>query len=152
MEYSFCPNCGKKTGHKRAIGMGTLLGGIFTFGASTLAIPLYPKRCIVCGRKSSEQNEQAPPTENLRKCPMCAEYIKSEAKICRFCNAKLDALPVTEVVDEEEPEPTPMVGPYKSAFSKLIPCIDGNCCGMLKTNGYCKRCGTPHPDFTRVTK
>lgn len=151
MEYSFCPNCGKDTGHKRAIGMGTLLGGACTLGMSILAVPFYPKRCIVCGRKSSEQDEPAPPTGTLKKCPMCAEYIKNEAKICRFCNAKLDPLPVEEVVDEK-PEPNPMVRVYRSAFSKLIPCIDGNCCGMLKTNGYCKRCGTPHPDFVKITK
>ena len=29
----------------------------------------------------------------LRKCPSCAEEVKSEAKICRFCQAALPELP-----------------------------------------------------------
>lgn len=35
-----------------------------------------------------------------RKCPYCAETIKADALICRFCGSKLDPLP------EPEPEPT----------------------------------------------
>jgi len=44
-----CPVCGKPTGHKRALGIGTLLMAIVTGGLWLLVIPFYPKRCIVCG-------------------------------------------------------------------------------------------------------
>lgn len=137
MEYSFCPNCNRKTGHKRALGMGTLIGGALTFGASLAAIPFYPKRCIVCGRKTTPQDEPIPHTKNLRKCPMCAEYIKSEAKICRFCNAKLDVQPI-----EEEEETT-------TSTTKRVLCVDGNCIGVINSDGCCKICGTPHPEFNK---
>jgi hypothetical protein len=49
MEMYLCRNCNKMTGHKRALGMGTLLGVLFTGSLWLVAIPFYPKRCIVCG-------------------------------------------------------------------------------------------------------
>ena len=80
MEYSYCQNCGKMTGHKRNVGMGTFLGAVVTGGASLAAVPFYPKRCIVCGMEKEEV-----PNSTLKKCPQCAEEVKAEAKICRFC-------------------------------------------------------------------
>lgn len=49
MRMEDCPNCGKKTGHKAALGWGTFFAVILTGGLWLLAIPFYPKRCIVCG-------------------------------------------------------------------------------------------------------
>ncbi len=49
MEKYYCTNCNKKTGHKRSIGLGTLLAVILTGGLWLLAIFFYPKRCILCG-------------------------------------------------------------------------------------------------------
>lgn len=34
---------------------------------------------------SSKKNKQS----QLKKCPFCAEEIKSEAKVCRFCNREV---------------------------------------------------------------
>jgi hypothetical protein len=51
MEMLYCQNCKKTTGHKRAIGIGTLLGGVATLGVSLIAIPFYPLRCVKCGAK-----------------------------------------------------------------------------------------------------
>jgi hypothetical protein len=55
MEYSYCPNCKKMTGHKRALGWGTYFGAALTFGTSLGAVPFYPKRCIVCGNAKREE-------------------------------------------------------------------------------------------------
>jgi hypothetical protein len=53
MQVAFCANCGKHTGHKRSIGVGTALGALVTVGLSLLAVPFYPKRCIVCGLEAT---------------------------------------------------------------------------------------------------
>jgi hypothetical protein len=49
MQIAYCANCGKVTGHKRALGAGTVLGAFVTGGASLAAVPFYGKRCIICG-------------------------------------------------------------------------------------------------------
>lgn len=49
MEMIFCPNCGKLTGYKRALGFGTFFAVLLTAGFWLLAIPFYPERCITCG-------------------------------------------------------------------------------------------------------
>lgn len=58
MEMIYCSNCKKVTGHKRAVGMGTLLGAVSTLGLSLGAVPFYPKRCVVCG--ATNQNSDTP--------------------------------------------------------------------------------------------
>jgi hypothetical protein len=49
MQIAYCPDCGKNTGHKRALGAGTILRTFLTGGLSLLAVPVYGKRCIICG-------------------------------------------------------------------------------------------------------
>ena len=51
MKFELCTNCGKATGHKRALGWGTFFAAVFTGGLSLLTIPFYPLRCIVCGSR-----------------------------------------------------------------------------------------------------
>jgi hypothetical protein len=148
MEYSYCPNCQKMTGHKRALGWGTFFGGVFTAGLSLGAIPLYPKRCIVCGRKSSGEEisftgifsefpqhsspsgfdtpEEPEPSLTKKKCPFCAELIQLEAIKCRFCGEKFDPTEVARQV---------------SAVTDRVLCSDGNCIGVIGPNGRCKVCG-----------
>ena len=49
MEMIFCPNCGKRSGFKRALGFGTFFMVLITFGLWLLMLPFYPVRCINCG-------------------------------------------------------------------------------------------------------
>jgi hypothetical protein len=54
MEMINCPNCGKLTGFKRALGFGTLFMVVLTLGLWLLVIPMYPPRCINCGLQRNE--------------------------------------------------------------------------------------------------
>mgnify|MGYP001557842721 CR=1 FL=1 len=49
MKTGYCQSCEQTTGHKRAIGIGTLLGAACTGGVSLVATPFYPLRCVRCG-------------------------------------------------------------------------------------------------------
>jgi hypothetical protein len=49
MQMLHCPNCGKLSGFKRALGFGTFFMVLLTFGLWLLVIPFYPARCINCG-------------------------------------------------------------------------------------------------------
>ena len=58
MQMIDCPNCQKRTGFKRALGVGTFLMVLLTFGLWLFVIPFYPARCITCGLP---RNEALPP-------------------------------------------------------------------------------------------
>jgi hypothetical protein len=49
MQIAYCPDCGENTGHKRALDARTLLRTLLTGGLSLLALPVYGRRCIICG-------------------------------------------------------------------------------------------------------
>ena len=53
MEINHCYVCRAPRGFKRNIGIGTVFAVILTGFIWLLIIPFYPKRCIVCGMKSS---------------------------------------------------------------------------------------------------
>ncbi len=59
----FCQSCQRVTGHKRALGWGTFFASVVTLGVWLLAIPFYPKRCVICGALASQQpdSEKVPP-------------------------------------------------------------------------------------------
>ena len=57
MKVVYCKNCGKVTGFKRTIGIGTLLAVLITMGLWIFTLPFYPKRCIVCGLSKGEKEE-----------------------------------------------------------------------------------------------
>ena len=51
MEMIHCPNCDRRTGHKRAFGWGTFFAAVITAGLWIFVLPFYPMRCIVCGER-----------------------------------------------------------------------------------------------------
>lgn len=55
MRMEQCSNCDKTTGHKRALGWGTLFAVILTAGLWLIAIPFYPTRCVACGAPGERQ-------------------------------------------------------------------------------------------------
>ncbi|MCI0587023.1 MAG: hypothetical protein L0323_09310 [Planctomycetes bacterium] len=61
MNARHCPGCNRVTGHKRAIGVGTLLLALLTLGFSLLLVPFYPTRCAVCGLSGKEQPRRVSP-------------------------------------------------------------------------------------------
>ncbi len=64
--------------------------------------------------------------QGLKKCPRCAEWVKKEAKVCRYCNAELEeSLP-------DEPMPDKM----KNYCPKCRMEIDNNLIGE------CPDCGS----------
>ena len=56
-----------------------------------------------------------------KKCPKCAEEIKGEALVCKFCGYNFT-----------EPKQ-----------SERISCSDGNCVGVIDEKGVCNICGKP---------
>jgi hypothetical protein len=58
MQVAYCPNCGKDTGHSRALGAGIILRTLLTGGLSLLAMPVYGKHCIICGLRAEQANPQ----------------------------------------------------------------------------------------------
>ncbi len=73
MQVAYCENCGKMTGHKRAIGVGTALGALVTGGASLLAVPAYGKRCIICGLTESDAAKTTPAPQTIAEAQQAAE-------------------------------------------------------------------------------
>ena len=146
---SYCPICRKNHGFQRRLGWGTFFACILTFGFWIFVLPLYPKRCIVCGHRYSlnippsvvydDDTDDTPfvPVERaLKKCPSCAEQIRLEALVCRFCGDRFTAEQVSRAMNEHVAKlPAPISG-------KQL-CPDGNCIGVIGVDGNCKECGKP---------
>ncbi len=81
MQVAFCENCGKYTGHKRALGMGTALGALVTGGASLLAVPCYGLRCVICGL--TVEQAQALKPQPIRYCTGCGKPVSTA--FCTGC-------------------------------------------------------------------
>ena len=106
MKTKHCENCNQITEHKRIIGIGTLIMIVLTGGVWLLFIPFYDIRCIKCGTLYRRRQTDII-VNNIKKCPFCAEYVKAEALICRFCNKELEVEIPPEKAKKLERKPQP---------------------------------------------
>lgn len=110
-------------------GVIALILAFCTFGISWLIFPfyangLYAKSLLQQGYLNEEQrNERGRATTGtsnpnlhnqqggVRNCPFCAETIKAEAHVCRYCNR--DVTPLPPQTQNKKPESLPQAVPKK---------------------------------------
>lgn len=57
--------------------------GWWIYGALLFIIAL--PHALLASRDQAALDKRSLQNESVKKCPMCAELIRSEAKVCRFC-------------------------------------------------------------------
>ncbi|RRJ34371.1 zinc ribbon domain-containing protein [Pandoraea apista] len=65
-----------------AKGKGRSFGVWWIYGAALFIVAL-PHALLM--KRSNEGIERQMASDGMKKCPHCAEFIKADAKVCRYC-------------------------------------------------------------------
>jgi len=65
--------------------------GLWWFYGAAIFIVALPHSLII--KASTEDIERAQLDQGMKKCLHCAEFIKGDANVCRYCSRDVEAIP-----------------------------------------------------------